>query len=109
LLPHLYRLLPLPAASSAVTEILLESTFRFGKATKALTEPLIMWTNSHVVTDDDEVIGVAKMLCALLEHSSEWIVARLKQSDVQAFLGVLLALTGRPELAGVDENISEVS
>lgn len=35
---HLYNCLPLPAACSAVEEILSESIFRFGKGTKVLTE-----------------------------------------------------------------------
>lgn len=43
LLPHLYSLLPLPAASSAIAEILSESIFKFGKGTKVLTEPLVGW------------------------------------------------------------------
>lgn len=104
LLPELYRLLPLVAASSTITEILTESIFRFGKATKALTEPLIAWTNAHTIDYDlEEVIGVTKMLCALIEHSSEWIVTRMGQPDIQAFLGSILRLT----LA--EEDISEVS
>lgn len=43
MLPHLYRLLPHPAASSALVEVLSESIFKFGKGTKILTEPLIAW------------------------------------------------------------------
>jgi hypothetical protein len=43
LLPHLYGLLPLPAASSALVEVLSESIFKFGKGTKILTEPLLDW------------------------------------------------------------------
>ena len=46
LLPSLYALLPLPAASSAVSEALTESIFKYGKGTKVLTEPLIAWTLS---------------------------------------------------------------
>jgi hypothetical protein len=46
LLPSLYALLPLPAASSAVSEALSESIFKFGKGTKVLTEPLIAWAIS---------------------------------------------------------------
>lgn len=42
-LPPLYNLLPLPAACSAVTEVLSESIFKYGKGTKVLTEPLISW------------------------------------------------------------------
>lgn len=56
----------------------------------------------------NEIIGMTKMLCALVEHSSEWIVTRIAQQDVQAFLGTILRLTGWSEAAGVDENISEV-
>ena len=43
LLPHLYGLLPLPAASSALVEVLSESIFKFGKGAKILTEPLLSW------------------------------------------------------------------
>lgn len=43
LLPHLYGLLPLPAASSALVEVLSESLFKFGKGAKILTEPLLAW------------------------------------------------------------------
>jgi hypothetical protein len=43
LLPHLYGLLPLPAASSALVEVLSESIFKFGKGAKILTEPLLGW------------------------------------------------------------------
>lgn len=50
-----------------------------------------------------------KMLCALVEHSSEWIVARIQQADVQAFLGLILRVTGWDGTGGVDENVSEVS
>lgn len=42
-LPVLYNLLPLPAACSAVVEVLSESIFKYGKGTKVLTEPLISW------------------------------------------------------------------
>ena len=45
MLQPLYDLLPLTAASSAVTEILSESIFKFGKGTKLLTEPLMAWMN----------------------------------------------------------------
>lgn len=112
----MYRLLPLPAASATITEILTESVFRFGKGTRALTEPLIEWTitlGQPIIDNDDldatnEVIGITKMLCGLVEHSSEWLVARIAQPNVQAFLGMILRLTGWGEVAGVDENISEV-
>jgi hypothetical protein len=43
LLPAIYNLLPLTAASSALVEILSESVFRYGKGTKILTEPLVAW------------------------------------------------------------------
>jgi hypothetical protein len=55
------------------------------------------------------VIGFVKMLCALVEHSSEWIVARIHEPDVQAFLGLILRITGWDGIGGVDENVSEVS
>ena len=46
LLPALYELLPLPAAASALGEVLSESIFKFGKGAKILTEPLIAWSLS---------------------------------------------------------------
>jgi hypothetical protein len=56
----------------------------------------------------DEVVGFAKLLCAIVEHSSEWLVARIQEPSVQAFLGIVLRLTGCEGLSGVEENISEV-
>lgn len=49
------------------------------------------------------------MLCALVEHSSEWLVARIHEADVQTFLGIVLRITGWDGIGGVDENVSEVS
>jgi hypothetical protein len=106
----------LPAASSALVEILSESIWKFGKGTKVLTEPLIAWIigpGQQIVssTDDepsDEVIAFAKLLGALIEHSSEWIIGRIGQSDMQSFLGIILRLTGWHGVGGVDEGVSEV-
>ncbi|WVQ82597.1 hypothetical protein IAT38_004727 [Cryptococcus sp. DSM 104549] len=118
LLPVLYNILPLPAACSAVVEVLTESIFKFGKGTKILTEPLLAWAIGPVgqgligSTDEepsDETIAFAKLLAALTEHSSEWLVARLKESEVQAFLGTVLRITGWQGVAGVEENISELT
>lgn len=115
LLPVLYSLLPLPAASSAVTEILSESVFKYGKGTKSLTEPLVEWVNGPgqavfgAHEPSDEVIAATKMLCELVEHSSEWIVARITQADVQSFLGTILRITGWQGVGGVDENVSELT
>ncbi len=53
--------------------------------------------------------GITKMICALVEHSSEWLVARIGQNDVQAFLGTILRLTGWQGIGGVDETVSQVS
>jgi len=118
LLPSLYALLPLPAASSALVEALSESLFKYGKGTKILTEPLIAWALSPMgqglisraeAEPSDEVVAYAKLLCALVEHSSEWMVARIKEQDIQAFLGTILRITGWDGIGGVDENVSEVS
>lgn len=57
----------------------------------------------------EELVGVTKMLCALVEHSSEWLVTRITQPDVQAFFGTVLRLTGWTGTAGVDEEVSEVN
>ncbi|KAK8844673.1 hypothetical protein IAR55_006522 [Kwoniella newhampshirensis] len=118
LLPPLYDLLPLPAASSALVEVLSESLFKFGKGTKILTEPLLAWVigsagQSLVGSADEEpseeIIAFAKLLAALVEHSSEWIVARIKQNDVQALLGVILRLTGWQGIGSVEEHVSELT
>lgn len=56
----------------------------------------------------EEVAGLTKLLAALVEHSSEWLVAKMAQNDVQALLGLILRLTGWEGTGGVDEQISEV-
>jgi hypothetical protein len=43
LVPHLIELLPLPAASATMVEVLSESIFNYGKGTKVVTEPLLAW------------------------------------------------------------------
>jgi hypothetical protein len=43
LVPHLINLLPLPAASATLVEVLSESIFNYGKGTKVVTEPLLAW------------------------------------------------------------------
>ncbi|ORX41250.1 armadillo-type protein [Kockovaella imperatae] len=115
LLPCLYNLLPLPAASSALVEALSESVFRYGKGTKVLTEPLLEWfigpgqaylDNSP---DPEELFGLAKLLSALIEHSTEWLVTRIREDHVQRLLSLLLRLTGWDGIAGVEENVSEVT
>jgi len=138
LLPHLYGLLPLPAASSALVEVLSESIFKFGKGAKILTEPLLSWFTGpsfqnvlaqedsgessssppssprilHLqlltIEPSDEMMGLAKLLAALVEHSADWFIARLAQNEVQALLGVVLRLTGWQGTGNVDEQISEV-
>ena len=57
----------------------------------------------------EEIAGLTKLLAALVEHSSEWLVAKMAQNDVQALLGLILRLTGWEGTGGVDEQISEVS
>nr|XP_019048282.1 hypothetical protein I302_02051 [Kwoniella bestiolae CBS 10118]OCF27212.1 hypothetical protein I302_02051 [Kwoniella bestiolae CBS 10118] len=118
LLPALYDLLPMPAASSALVEVLSESIFKYGKGTKLLTEPMLAWAVGPSgqallasVNDDpsEELIGFTKLLAALVEHSSEWLVARIQQNDVQAFLGIILRLTGWRGLGNVEENLSELT
>ena len=118
LLPALYDLLPLPAASSAVSEALSESIFKFGKGTKVLTEPLLAWCVSpagqSVVGEaegepSDEVVAFAKLLCALIDHSGDWLVSRVKQTDVQSFLALVLRITNWQGIGGVEENVSELT
>ena len=109
--------------------------FRFGKGPKVLTEPLVAWCigpgqtligeatggescvneaqgcNQTKICSEpsEEVLEFAKLLAALIEHSSEWLVARIQENDVQVFLGLVLRLTGWDGIGGVDDNISEVS
>jgi hypothetical protein len=111
LLPPLYTLLPFPPASSAVTEILSESVFRYGKGAKVLTEPLLEWVNGpgQRVTDADEAAAFAKLLFAIVEHSSEWLVERIHEPGVQSFLGTILRLTDWEGIGGVEETISELT
>ncbi|WVR03182.1 hypothetical protein IAU60_000173 [Kwoniella sp. DSM 27419] len=118
LLPSFYGLLPMPAASSALVEVLSESIFKFGKGTKILTEPLLAWVigppgqslvGSGHGEPSEEMIAFAKLLAALVEHSAEWLVTRIKQADVQAFLGVILRITGWQGLGNVEENVSELT
>ncbi|WWC85404.1 uncharacterized protein L201_000267 [Kwoniella dendrophila CBS 6074] len=118
LLPVLYNLLPMPAASSALVEVLSESIFKYGKGTKILTEPMLAWiigpsgqallgsTNDE---PSEEFIALTKLIAALVEHSSEWLVARIQQNDVQAFLGIILRLTGWQGLGNVEESLSELT
>ncbi|CAK9779796.1 ARM repeat-containing protein [Cutaneotrichosporon oleaginosum] len=118
LLPHIFALLPLPAASGTIAEVLSESIFKFGKGSKILTEPLLAWVigpngqgllGSAEGEPSDAVIEFTKMLCALVEHSSDWLVARLQQPDVQAFFATILRITGWDGVGGVDENVSELT
>lgn len=118
LLPHIYSLLPLPAASSVLEEVLSESIFKYGKGTKILTEPLLAWVigpagqgliGGAEGEPSDEVVALTKMLCALVEHSSEWLVARLQQPDVQAFLTTTLRITGWQGVGGVEESVSQLT
>lgn len=62
-----------------------------------------------MIEPSDEMMGLTKLLAALVEHSADWFIARLAQPDVQALLGVILRLTGWQGTGNVDENISEVS
>ncbi len=62
-----------------------------------------------ILEPSDEVVGYVKLLAALVEHSSEWIVAHIKQPDVQSFLATLLRISGWAGTGGVDESVSEVS
>lgn len=67
-------------------------------------------TNEKAHTDpSDEAVAFAKLVAALVEHSSEWLVAHIQESQVQTFLAMVLRITGWKGIAGVEENISEVS
>jgi hypothetical protein len=58
-----------------------------------------------MIEPSDEMMGLAKLLAALVEHSADWFIARLAQNEVQALLGVVLRWQGT---GNVDEQISEV-
>ncbi|KAJ9108122.1 hypothetical protein QFC19_002589 [Naganishia cerealis] len=121
ILPLLYSLLDtqfMVQSMSSIIEILTNSVFRDGKATKALTEPLLRWlavrgiqiVNEAINNQDaesDDLNAISKLVEALIEHSAGWMAGKLDQADVQSFLGLLLSLTGFPGVPGRDENISE--
>lgn len=111
LLHPLYALLPFPPACSAVSEILTESVFRFGKGTKVLTEPLVEWVNGpgQNISEPDEAAAYAKLLATLVEHSSDWIVERIEEPAVQSFLGTVLRMTAWEGIGSVEENVSELT
>ncbi|RXK39632.1 hypothetical protein M231_03134 [Tremella mesenterica] len=118
LLPHLYGLLPMPAASATLVEVLSESIFKYGKGAKVLTEPLLAWiigpSGQSVIGSADgepseETLGVGKLIAALIEHSSDWLVSRIEHPDVQALLGVVLRLTAWKGTGNVDEHMSELT
>ena len=48
------------------------------------------------------------MLVALIEHSSEWLIARVSEPGVQHLLRSILLITGWSGTGGVDERVSEV-
>jgi hypothetical protein len=62
-----------------------------------------------VVEPSEELIGFAKLVAALVEHSSEWMVSHIQDTEVQAFLGLILRITNWQGMGGVEENVSEVS
>ncbi|WVQ72312.1 hypothetical protein IAR50_001862 [Cryptococcus sp. DSM 104548] len=118
LVPKLYTLLPLPQASSTIVEVLSESIWKYGKGTKMLTEPLIEWTigtsgQAFIRGGDyeptDELIAFAKVIAALVEHSSDWFLAHIHEDRVQAFLGVVLRITGWQGTGGVEEEVSQLT
>jgi len=76
LLPHLYNLLPIPAASSALVEVLSESIFKLGKGAKILTEPLLAWFNTNfqaVLSQEDDGESSRPLSLRLLSPSESEI------------------------------------
>jgi hypothetical protein len=59
--------------------------------------------------DSEDLNAISKLVEALVEHSASWMAGKLDQPDVQAFLTLLLSLSGFPGLPGRNENVSEVS
>jgi hypothetical protein len=53
-------------------------------------------------------VGLTKLLAALVEHSSEWLIKNIAMTEVQSLLGLILRLTGWEGTPSVDEQISEV-
>ena len=64
---------------------------------------------SDMLSDpSDEVIASTKLLCALVEHSSEWMAARTQEPDLQTLLNMILRLTNWEGLGKAEETVSEV-
>lgn len=110
----------LPPTAAVLVEILTTSVFKDGKACKILTEPILQWFSGRGLAiirkasneqdaDSEDVNSLAKLVAALVEHSTEWMIKRIEEHNVQAFLAGLLELTSWPGVAGRDENISETT
>lgn len=67
-----------------------------------------MCSTEHSTDPSEEIAELTKLLAALVEHSSEWLIAKIAQQEVQALLGLILRLTGWEGTPSVDEQISEV-
>ncbi|KIO27349.1 hypothetical protein M407DRAFT_73314 [Tulasnella calospora MUT 4182] len=100
-------------------EIMSKSALSGGKGTKVLTDPLLQWIASegHLIlqeslssgSPDETSHAFCKLLLALGDHSTDYLVSKIDQPLVQTFLKVLLGFTGFPGWYGIDEDESEMT
>ncbi|KAG8960035.1 hypothetical protein FRC05_007133 [Tulasnella sp. 425] len=100
-------------------EIMSKSALSGGKGTKVLTDPLLQWVASegHLILQeslsnggpDETSHAFCKLLLALGDHSTDYLVSKIDQPLVQTLLKVLLGFTGFPGWYGVDEDESEMT
>ncbi|KAG8926042.1 hypothetical protein FRC01_009412 [Tulasnella sp. 417] len=100
-------------------EIMSKSALSGGKGTKVLTDPLLQWIASegHLILQeslsnggpDETSHAFCKLLLALGDHSTDYLVSKIDQPLVQTFLKVLLGFTGFPGWYGADEDESEMT
>ncbi|KAI0791113.1 ARM repeat-containing protein [Abortiporus biennis] len=129
-------------ASDALQEIMSRSALHDGGGSKTLTEPLLLWMHQFGGTIAEETVtsGTAdaishsfcKLLCAIGDHSTNYLAANLASSSkaspvfpsgpiqdisslpsrselVHTYLKLLLVYTSLPGYYGVDEEESEMT
>ncbi|KAG9019808.1 hypothetical protein FRB90_005956 [Tulasnella sp. 427] len=100
-------------------EIMSKSALSGGKGTKVLTDPLLQWiaAEGHVILQeslsngcpDENSHAFCKLLLALGDHSTDYLISKIDQPLVQTFLKVILGFTGFPGWYGMDEEESEMT
>ncbi|KAF8305820.1 hypothetical protein DL93DRAFT_2065964, partial [Clavulina sp. PMI_390] len=106
-------------ATDVICELMTSSPLSSGSGTKILTDPLLQWLEvegreiyqASVETESiDEVgRGLCKMLAAIGDHSLDYVMQKLNDPRVLAFLEIMLGFTGFPGWFGVDEFESEMT